>query len=367
MEVPAVSVIIPMYNTEKYIGECLDSLLAQTFKNYEVIVVDDCSTDSSVEIVESYLEKFDGRLQIFKTEKNSGGGGYVPRNLGLEKSCGKYIFFIDSDDFIEDFTLEELFLSAENAEADVVYLGAYYSYNEAKESKLVFDDEGKHLRDKKIEDIPTLTVENPAKNLDNLIIEDGNFRNPWTRFILREFLIENGIKFPEVVSGGDYIWTIEVYCHAKRFLRIPYPFYFYRNYSTGSVSRKKRSAAEQNLHWVSAFIYWLQALEALSNKTEILKDNPQYGYITAVRHFNYCLNCFFGERMQLPSKEIYEILYKGLAEKNISSAMAIPFFFSVIDSQQKDLINLHQKYKDLALQSKKLVIDLKNEVERLKG
>jgi len=66
---PAVSVVIPMYNAEEYVGECLNSLLAQTFQNFEVIVVDDCSTDSSPAIVESYTEKFGGRLKLTKTKK----------------------------------------------------------------------------------------------------------------------------------------------------------------------------------------------------------------------------------------------------------------------------------------------------------
>ena len=66
--IPAVSIIIPMYNTEKYIGECLDSILAQTFQDFEVIVVDDCSTDNSAAIVESYLPKFNAK----------GGGGQAP-------------------------------------------------------------------------------------------------------------------------------------------------------------------------------------------------------------------------------------------------------------------------------------------------
>ena len=81
MEIPAVSAIIAMYNTEKYIGECLDSLLAQTFTNFEVIVVDDCSTDSSPAIVASYLPKFGGRLKVLRLKKNSGNNG-IPNNTG---------------------------------------------------------------------------------------------------------------------------------------------------------------------------------------------------------------------------------------------------------------------------------------------
>ncbi|MCR5833692.1 MAG: glycosyltransferase family 2 protein [Selenomonadaceae bacterium] len=87
-----VSVIIPLYNVEKYIGEALDSLLAQTFKNFEVIVVDDCSTDSSCAIVENYKEKFNGRLTLFHMEENTGSGA-MPRNKGLYLSRGEYVTF----------------------------------------------------------------------------------------------------------------------------------------------------------------------------------------------------------------------------------------------------------------------------------
>lgn len=83
---PAVSVIIPMYNAENFIAEGLESILAQTLQDFEVIVVDDCSTDNSRAVVESYLEKFDGRLKIFSTEKNSGNGA-LPRNKGMNFSC----------------------------------------------------------------------------------------------------------------------------------------------------------------------------------------------------------------------------------------------------------------------------------------
>lgn len=86
----AVSVIIPLYNAEKYVGECLDSLLEQTFQDFEVIVVDDCSTDNSAKIVESYAPKFNGRFMFTILEKNSGSGA-LPRNKGLLLSRGEYI------------------------------------------------------------------------------------------------------------------------------------------------------------------------------------------------------------------------------------------------------------------------------------
>ena len=121
---PAVSVIIPLYNAEKYVGECLDSILAQTFQNFEVIVADDCSTDSSYSVVESYITKFDGRLSLLKMAKNSGGGA-MPRNKGLSMSRGEYIFFMDADDVITKTALEELYTLAKKFDADVVYCEKY--------------------------------------------------------------------------------------------------------------------------------------------------------------------------------------------------------------------------------------------------
>lgn len=119
--IPAVSIIIPMYNTEQYIRDCLDSILAQTFQDFEVIVVDDCSTDNSVLIVESYLPKFNqgvNRLKLIRSEKNSNTPG-MPRNVGIRFSRGEYILFVDSDDAITPTALEELYPIAKKFDADV--------------------------------------------------------------------------------------------------------------------------------------------------------------------------------------------------------------------------------------------------------
>lgn len=90
-KIPQISIIIPMYNTEEYVGECLHSLLVQTFQDFEVIVVDDCSTDDSVNVVKGYRPKFKGRLRIIESEENFGGPA-VPRNIGMKYATGNYIF-----------------------------------------------------------------------------------------------------------------------------------------------------------------------------------------------------------------------------------------------------------------------------------
>ena len=94
---PLVTVIIPMYNAEKYIAQCLESLVKQTFKNFEVIVVNDCSTDNSVAEVKKFEPQFQGRLILKSMKKNSGTPG-LPRNTAIPLARGKYITFLDSDD-----------------------------------------------------------------------------------------------------------------------------------------------------------------------------------------------------------------------------------------------------------------------------
>ena len=123
---PKVSVIVPVFNAEKFLGACLESVLIQTLEDFEVLVADDCSTDSSRQIAESFLEKFDGRLKIISLEKNFGSA--VPRNEGLRFSRGEYIFFMDADDLIVDNALEELFNAAEKFSADVVYMNRGFPF-----------------------------------------------------------------------------------------------------------------------------------------------------------------------------------------------------------------------------------------------
>ena len=109
-KIPAISVIIPMYNAEKYIGECLDSILAQTFQDFEVIIADNCSTDNSTKVVERYLKKR-SQIQLVRTKFHADGAG-IPRKTAIGLSRGEYIFFMDSDDAIVEDALEKIYTTA---------------------------------------------------------------------------------------------------------------------------------------------------------------------------------------------------------------------------------------------------------------
>lgn len=112
-----VSVIIPVYNVEEYLKECLDSVINQTLKEIEIICIDDCSTDSSYSILEEYAKK-DSRIVLIKNKENMGVG--YNRNIGIKEAKGEYIGFIDSDDYISEDYYENLYNTAKKYNSDVV-------------------------------------------------------------------------------------------------------------------------------------------------------------------------------------------------------------------------------------------------------
>ncbi len=114
---PLVSVIVPVYNVEKYIGECLTSVVRQSYSNLEILIVDDCATDRSVSIAEGYLA--DNRVRIIRHAVNRGLG--PSRNTGLDAAKGKYVYFLDSDDWISTDAIDALVREAEKTRSDIVY------------------------------------------------------------------------------------------------------------------------------------------------------------------------------------------------------------------------------------------------------
>ena len=345
MEIPAVSVIIPMYNAEKYIDDCLNSILGQTLQNYEVIVVDDCSTDNSYAVAKSYVDKFGGRLTLTTLKKNSGNAGYSARNKGFTFSRGEYVFFVDADDFITKTALEELYTAAKNTNADVVYTSARYRYSGSNDLKLEYDNFRWSLIKKGLEDKPTLTND-PKSNLIEVAVKSGLFRPPWTKFVRKNFLSENSITFPEILSGGDYLWTIEISAYAERFLRIPDAVYFWRDDSSESMTRKKRPVEKQVYTWSKAFVAYARAATDLNNKHEILKENPFYCYMALNYLFNFFLERNLEARLQVKSNTVYEILRREF-EKEDDFNLITPFFFSIVDSQQKNLLKARQDFNKL--------------------
>ena len=257
---PDISVIVAMYNSENFIAECLKSILNQTLKNIEVIVVDDCSTDNSAAVVKNFSDE---RLILTKTPRNSGYPG-IPRNTALTFARGKYITFVDSDDFLDDNALEKLFTAAEKFDADVVHIEKCFTLKDGE--TLVESTQESFVEE------PTLETEDIGKRVTDFT-DKKYMWNVWGKLFLRDFLIKNNIKFAAMTTYEDLIFTFQCVVSAKNYLRGPYNFYHYR-IRNNSLSRRSTDGIEIAKNLIEA----VRVLDKFMSARKFFIDNPQYRY-----------------------------------------------------------------------------------------
>ncbi|MBQ6131116.1 MAG: glycosyltransferase family 2 protein [Selenomonadaceae bacterium] len=360
---PAVSVIIPLYNTEKYIGECLESILAQTLQNIEVVVVDDCSTDSSYAIAESFLKKFGGRMKLLQMPENSGCAPF-PRNKGLENSCGEYVFFMDADDMITQTALEEMYNLAKEYDADVVHC----------ENRYDVDADGSNIRlvnqQRRSINKPTFHSERLTERVD-FILRTEIFGVPWAKLVRRDLLMENGIRFKRVRPCDDYLWSLENFFFAKKYLRVPNATYLYRRTET-SATRGRRTL-EQNISlWLETAILGIKELDEDLDKIDFFKTNLQARYDI----LNHLLKKMFGLswkfRVNLQSSVIYDAVKKSFSAALGRQDVLVATLCALVDTREKELVRNRDRIKQLEMELNKIKSELKiNELEaeldRLKG
>ena len=274
MNEPKISVIIPLYNAEKYIRECLISVLTSKFQDYEVLVVDDCSTDNSVAKVKKLQLHFGGRLKIFSTEKNSGGPG-IPRNIGIKNAKGKYITFIDNDDMILPDTLGIFFETAELYDAEVIHTEKCFIFNkEFTREKLRLAHTG--IEANKLVDKPTFEPEALDYRMKHFISGEIVFL-PWGKFYRRDFLLENQIDFPQMRYGEDCVFTFKCFYLAKKYLLVPYVTNLHR-VGISSASNSGHFLRESIQSWLNILLKQTSALHDFMEEQAFFKANPAWLY-----------------------------------------------------------------------------------------
>ncbi len=172
-----ISVIIPVYNVEKYLPQCLDSVLQQDFDSYEIIAVNDGSTDSCGEILKEYASKYNRIVVVGQENKGLGGA----RNTGIEKAVGEYLLFLDSDDSLKPGTLSGLYNEAVQSGADIVWCGMDY-----------VDEAGKVITTRKANECGVRIV---AKDECSLLCANDSYA--WNKLYKRTLFTENDIRFPD--------------------------------------------------------------------------------------------------------------------------------------------------------------------------
>ena len=223
-----ISIIVPMYNVELYLRKCINSILNQTYKNIEIILVDDGSPDNSGKIADAFA-KMDSRIKVIHQENRGLCGA---RNAGLEVATGKYIGFIDSDDWISIDCLQLLFEACQQNDAQIAlsdYVMAYdykenINYSYSKNERIVFDNR------KALDYYAEFSIK---KNY-------AQFRSPWGKLIKREIVLKKQFPTDRVYAEDAacvylWIWNSQTVVHCS--------FYGYYYYQPGV--RQRRAGARQ--------------------------------------------------------------------------------------------------------------------------
>lgn len=227
---PEISVIIPVYNVEKYVEKCVRSVLAQTFSDFEVLLVDDGATDSSGEICDR-LAREDARIRVIH-QKNQGLGG--ARNTGIREAVGEWLIFPDSDDWLEPETLERALDTGKKHDADMVMFAFQ-----------TVDEQGSVLQHF-VEDMPMDTPLEPARRRDVL------FTAPcaWNKLYRAGLFRETGVLYPSRVWYEDVRTTPKLMAASRRVVFLDYIGY---NYLQRAGSIMSSINLERNVEIVQAF------------------------------------------------------------------------------------------------------------------
>ena len=221
-----LSIIVPVYGVEKYIDKCLNSLVKQSLKEIEIIVVNDGTKDNSQKIIDKYVKKYPDKIKSYI--KENGGQGSA-RNYGLKKASGEYIGYVDSDDFVEKDMYKKLYNKAKENNYDIVVCG---NYNVSE------DYQNKNI---------DAFINNYNTDLENIFF--GKMA-VWNKIYKRDILIKNKLEFKEKVWYEDLAFTLKAIMNSNTFAFIDEPLY---DYLIREGSTMNNSNVQRNLEILDAF------------------------------------------------------------------------------------------------------------------
>lgn len=285
------SVIIPVFNTEKYLRECIDSILHQDNKNLEIILIDDGSTDGSGEICDLYHKK-ESRIKVIH---QINGGPSKSRNCGIDIATGKYIMFVDSDDYLaNNNVISKFFNIFEEHDCDIIY-GVYKGFIDKNYKSCTYEIYPKALRVNN-EDIKTLSTEEVIQ----LLFDNENYYvSPTIKIYKKEYLDRNNFRFKENVYLEDEEWTPRILLNCKKIYLYNDKFYMRRIREDSIMTTIKDE----------------KRLKKIENLIEISKDMTKYIEINCKN--SKLKNTF--EDYYKSFKNIYIRLYNEITDNNIKA------------------------------------------------
>lgn len=223
-----ISIIVPIYNVEKYLTKCLDSLVNQTFLDYEIILVDDGSTDQSLIIANTYKEKYPNKINVY-TKIN--GGLSDARNYGINHAKGEYLAFVDSDDYVETTMFEKMFLNQTKYNSDIVACDMMYVYEDGTQNVSTAGD---------------FEIGNAKENLFMIDINNSACNKIFKRSLFDEIKFPVGKWYEDLATIPLVIYEANLISHVKE------PLYYYLQ-RTGSIAHTK-NAKMFDIYWAIDYI-----------------------------------------------------------------------------------------------------------------
>lgn len=285
---PTVSVIMPVYNVEQYISQAIESVLNQTYKNFELIVVDDGSPDRSGEIAEAYARKNAAVRVIHK--KN--GGLSDARNAGTIMATGKYIVFIDSDDYMEANLLESTVCAAEEQKADVVMFGYFIERINAEEE--IVEREPIYY--------PYESTDLKNIQIDSNLVQMVGYA--WNKVYRSQLLKQNNLMFTKGLSVvEDIVFNSAVFTKLQKLIIVDKPLYHY--------THRERKTLVNMFHKDVFMLHKVgiasrkKLFEALGIKQNMINEFISLGHLSGIR---YCCANLFYYKNELKSKEKYNYI-----------------------------------------------------------
>lgn len=359
---PLISVVIPVYNAEKFLDQCLFSLKYQTLPRFEVLCVDDGSTDQSVEIIKRYVQS-DSRFKFFSQTHQFAG---VARNLGIKHAKGEYLLFLDADDYFAPNLLIDAYYQAKLFDAEICVYGAnYFDEKESKTGDMLFVCD--------LMKCEKNTVFSKESNLDNIF----SFTSPapWSKLFKRKFILDKEIFFQGTRNANDVRFVLTALAEAERIVVLDKTLVYYRINHGTSLQQTKDSDP-------TCICDALSSLKTELIKRKLFEKLKKPYYNLAVEH------CFYNLKV-LQSRQAFECLYHRVQDFLTEDLHLSEFPESFIElhnsSDKEEFLDIGrltvedymQKYKLFGMkkppeeteesEQKKLTVDNKTEpvIERL--
>lgn len=318
----SLSVIVPVYNMEKYLGVCIDSLLAQTYDNLHVVLVNDCSSDNSLGILQNYEKKYPDKIMVIDSKENLRQGG--ARNLGIRASRSDYIGFVDADDFVHPKMYEILMGEAEMEGVDAVYCG-HNEFDEADTQKMLAEES----------DCRELSKVSSTKLSDEDRMElmvSHQYGSVWGGVYRRSLIEENHLYFPERLAYEDNFWVYALQMHLESVTVVQKRLYYYRQHIESTVHRKNSMHQYDRIEISKRFLAYVKENKLIQRYHKIV----EYIFIEVFTHNTYSILVRSFEQPKVEKLGQVKRLLKGEFPKWRKN----PFYREKFSAKQKLKMNL---------------------------